>query len=118
MMALIQSEDERDNEATKGTYLEGIFHLKLFCFLTHFFFLSCCLIGLRIGQVRLIFTLLDYLRGNNLPRYHTCIEWHRCPRGMQILYSQQVHFSLPVLPFRKHEVIVFFGIINLVPYLP
>ena len=36
-MALIQSEDERDNEATKGTYLEGIFHLKLFCFLTHFF---------------------------------------------------------------------------------
>ena len=28
-MALIQSEDERNNEATKGTYLEGIFHLKL-----------------------------------------------------------------------------------------
>ena len=28
-IALIQSEDERNNEATKGTYLEGIFHLKL-----------------------------------------------------------------------------------------
>ena len=28
-MALIQPEDERNNEATKGTYLEGIFHLKL-----------------------------------------------------------------------------------------
>ena len=28
-MALIQLEDERNNEATKGTYLEGIFHLKL-----------------------------------------------------------------------------------------
>ena len=38
-MALIQSEDERDNEATKGTYLEGISHLKLFCFLTHFLFI-------------------------------------------------------------------------------
>ena len=37
-MAFIQSEDERDNKATKGTYLEGISHLKLFCFLTHFFF--------------------------------------------------------------------------------
>ena len=45
-MALIQSEDERHNEATKGTYLEGFFHLKLeflFCFLTHsFFFFSSC----------------------------------------------------------------------------
>ena len=76
-MALIQSEDERNNEATKGTYLEGIFHLKLnsVLFSNSFFFLSCCLVGLNVGQVWLIFALPDYLFGNGLPRYHACIEW-------------------------------------------
>ena len=73
-MALIQSEDKRNNEATKGTYLEGIFYLKLNSLL-FYNSLSCCLIGLHVGQVRLIFALPDYLHGNDLPRYHACIEW-------------------------------------------
>jgi hypothetical protein len=37
----------------------------------------CCLIGLRVGQVRLIFALPEYLRGHDLrlPKYNAYIEW-------------------------------------------
>ncbi|KAF8808413.1 Zn-finger domain-containing protein [Phlegmacium glaucopus] len=67
-IALIQAEDERSNNATKGTYLEG----------------------LRVGQVRLIFALPEYLRGHNLPRFHACIEWFnpfRAPNPDTQLFS-------------------------------
>jgi hypothetical protein len=59
----------------------------MFCFTN-----SCCLsmIGLRVGQVRLIFALPDYLRGTALPRYHACIEWFnpfRAPNADSKLHS-------------------------------
>jgi hypothetical protein len=48
-------------------------------------------LGLRVGQVRLIFALPDYLRGDNLPRYHACVEWfnpfRRAPNSDSNLYS-------------------------------
>jgi hypothetical protein len=53
-------------------------------------FSRCCLLALRVGQVRLIFALPDYLRGHNLPRYHACIEWFnpfRAPNADSKLYS-------------------------------
>jgi len=67
-MALIRVEDEMNNEATKGSFLEG----------------------LRVGQVRLIFALPEYLRGHDLPTYHACIEWFnpfRAPNPDSKLYS-------------------------------
>ena len=40
-MALIRVEDDKNNEATKGTFLEGMFMLTLrFILLTHFFCLA------------------------------------------------------------------------------
>ena len=39
------------------------------------------MIGLRVGQVRLIFALPDYLRGRDLPKYHACIEWFNAFRA-------------------------------------
>jgi hypothetical protein len=89
-MALIRVEEERTNEATKGSYLEGNYDLILdYCFvLLNFLHLS--LIGLRVGQVRLIFALPDYLRGRDLPRYHACIEWFnpfRAPNPDSKLFS-------------------------------
>jgi hypothetical protein len=52
----------------------------------------CCLIGLRVGQIRLIFALPDYLRGRNLrlPKYNACIEWFsafRAPNPDSNLFS-------------------------------
>ena len=49
-------------------------------------------LGLRVGQVRLIFALPDYLRGHNLnlPKYHACVEWFnafRAPNPDSQLYS-------------------------------
>lgn len=45
--------------------------------LLFYLILKCLLLGLRVGQVRLIFALPDYLRGRNLnlPKYHACVEW-------------------------------------------
>jgi hypothetical protein len=46
--------------------------------------------GLRVGQVRLIFALPEYLRGPDLPEYHACIEWFtpfRDPNTDSKLYS-------------------------------
>ena len=89
-MALIRVEDDKNNEATKGTFLEGMFLLTLrFVLLTHFF-LPCILTGLRVGQVRLIFALPEYLRGRDLPTYHACVEWFnpfRAPNPDSNLYS-------------------------------
>jgi hypothetical protein len=91
-MAVIRADDERGNEATKGTYLEGIYPETL-----HHFILtdtSSCgfLIGLRVGQVRLIFALPDYLRGHDLrlPKYNACVEWFnpfRAPNPDTQLFS-------------------------------
>jgi hypothetical protein len=52
----------------------------------------CCLIGLRVGQVRLIFALPDYLRGRDLtlPKYNACVEWFnpfRAPNADTQLFS-------------------------------
>ena len=64
-----------------------------FCFTDSFIFnpfIFSLILGLRVGQVRLIFALPDYLRGHHLPLYHACIEWFnpfRAPNPDSKLYS-------------------------------
>ena len=79
------SEDPWEALRPKCVFLMWL-HTDLYLILPQLF----SLIGLCIGQMRLIFALPDHLRGRNLPKYHACIEWFNAfhaPNPDSLLYS-------------------------------
>ena len=70
-IVLVREVDANENQHTRGTWLEGKFIIFLGCVVS-----NCVnLLGLRVAQLRVIFTLPEHLRHTHLPNKLAYIEW-------------------------------------------